>query len=208
MTSAKLNINQKLIEVRKAVQFLKKDSQGEGFKYVSSSKAIIAVRQKLDEHGVLLVPRIKKTAISPHVTGSGKHWYFTELDMEYTWVNAEKPDDTIVATWYGQGIDSGEKGVGKALTYAEKYFILKSFNIPTDKDDPDGLPPPERDGSGGQGPTKPQAKPQAAAPSGSGKAGEKQIGCIKHKKNVTITFCDTDECDRRETCKSYLREKK
>jgi hypothetical protein len=46
----------------------------------------------------------------------------------------------ITCTWYGQGVDiAGEKGVGKAMTYAEKYFMLKFFNIPTDKDDPDSF---------------------------------------------------------------------
>jgi len=40
--------------------------------------------------------------------------------------------------WYAQGIDlAGEKGPGKALTYAEKYFLLKFFNIATSADDPD-----------------------------------------------------------------------
>ena len=29
---------------------------------------------------------------------------------------------------------AGEKGVGKALTYGKKYFLLKFFNIATDKD--------------------------------------------------------------------------
>src|SRR5690606_10249645 len=44
------------------------------------------------------------------------------------------------SSWYGQGIDiAGEKGVGKALTYAEKYYLLKTFNIATDKDDPDSF---------------------------------------------------------------------
>lgn len=42
--------------------------------------------------------------------------------------------------FYAQGIDTeGEKGVGKALTYAEKYFLLKQFNIATDTDDPDSF---------------------------------------------------------------------
>lgn len=31
------------------------------------------------------------------------------------------------------------EGIGKALTYAEKYFLLKQFNIPTDNDDPDSF---------------------------------------------------------------------
>jgi len=40
--------------------------------------------------------------------------------------------------FYSQGVDlAGEKGVGKALTYAEKYFFMKYFHVPTGKDDPD-----------------------------------------------------------------------
>jgi hypothetical protein len=62
------------------------------------------------------------------------------LDLEYTWINADNPEETIVIPFYGQGVDiAGEKGVGKALTYAEKYFLLKQFNIATDKDDPDAF---------------------------------------------------------------------
>lgn len=42
--------------------------------------------------------------------------------------------------WYAQGLDvEGEKGVGKLLTYGEKYLFLKLFNIATDKDDPDSF---------------------------------------------------------------------
>jgi hypothetical protein len=55
------------------------------------------------------------------------------------WVDTESGESYTIP-WYGQGVDlAGEKGVGKALTYAEKYFILKQFNIPTDKDDPDSF---------------------------------------------------------------------
>lgn len=57
--------------------------------------------------------------------------------MTFRWVNAENPEDYLEVPWYGQGVDDGEKGVGKALTYAEKYFVLKFFHIATDKDDPD-----------------------------------------------------------------------
>ena len=61
----------------------------------------------------------------------------TVIKMRFTWINAENPEEQIVTLWEGQGVDNGEKGIGKAATYAEKYFILKTFNIPTDKDDPD-----------------------------------------------------------------------
>jgi len=140
-----MNIYQKLIEVRKTVQYLKKENKGNQYSYVSSSQTLASVKTKMDELGLVLIPKV----IGKEVHESTVEWeekqrpkrqttYFTELIMEYTWVNADAPEETIVCPWYGQGVDiAGEKGVGKAMTYAEKYFMLKFFNIPTDKDDPD-----------------------------------------------------------------------
>ena len=143
-----LNIYQKLIEVRKSCSYLKKENKGEQYQYVSSSQTLAALKNKMDELGLLLIPSVVgKNIRESTVEFKDKYdkpkrqtTYFTELDMEYTWVNAEDPKETITSTWYGQGVDiAGEKGVGKALTYAEKYFLLKFFNIPTDKDDPDAF---------------------------------------------------------------------
>lgn len=102
----------------------------------------------MDEVGLLLVPSITSSKVTADIydkqdnKGNTKRTvdYFTELEIDFTWVNTEKPEESIICHWYGQGVDTaGEKGVGKALTYAEKYFMLKFFNIPTDKDDPDSF---------------------------------------------------------------------
>lgn len=102
----------------------------------------------MDEVGLLLIPSVTSSKVATDIyekqdnKGNIKRTvdYFTELEIDFTWVNAEKPEETITCHWYGQGVDTaGEKGVGKALTYAEKYFMLKFFNIPTDKDDPDSF---------------------------------------------------------------------
>lgn len=135
MSEKPMNIYQKLIEVRKAVPYLQKEAKGHQYNYVASSQVLASVRTKMDEVGLLLIPAV----VDKRVQIDGKN-IFTELDMEFTWVNAENPEETITRPWYGQGMDtSGEKGVGKALTYAEKYFMLKFFNIATDKDDPDSF---------------------------------------------------------------------
>lgn len=146
-----MNLHQKLVEVRKTVQFLKKENEGFQFSYVSSSQALGALRQGMDEQGVALIPSVLWTNLKDHVTKKGEHQYFTEIWMEFAWVNAEKPEDQLVCHWYSQGIDDGEKGPGKAYTYAEKYFLLKFFNIATDKDDPDAQQ---------EQPKKASAKPQ------------------------------------------------
>lgn len=133
-----MNIHQKLIEVRKSAPYLQKANKGAQYSYVSSSQTLSALKAKMDELGLLLVPRVIGKEVRENTNSKGAQVYFTELVMEYTWINAEDPNETITCPWYGQGVDiAGEKGVGKALTYAEKYFMLKFFNIPTDKDDPD-----------------------------------------------------------------------
>lgn len=134
-----MNLHQRLIEVRKSVEYLKKDASGHQFKYVSSSQTLGTLRKSMDEQGVLLVPSVLSKEISMKPTKNGTERFFTELSMRFTWVNAEKPEEAISCDWYGQGLDDGEKGVGKALTYAEKYFLLKFFNIATDADDPDSF---------------------------------------------------------------------
>lgn len=143
-----LNIYQKLIEVRKKVPYLQKTEASDQYKYVSSSQVLSKVREEMDKQGLLLIPKVMEAKVTGDTVekinkyNEVKHTttYFTELTMEYIWVNAEKPEETIVCPWYGQGVDiAGEKGVGKALTYAEKYFLLKFFNIATDTDDPDSF---------------------------------------------------------------------
>ena len=37
-----------------------------------------------------------------------------------TWINIHNPSEIVACSWYSQMKE--EKGVGKALTYAEKYF--------------------------------------------------------------------------------------
>ena len=60
------------------------------------------------------------------------------LEMRFTWVDVET-GDTDVNLFFASGLNGDEKGVGSALTYAERYFFLKYFNVPTDSDDPDSF---------------------------------------------------------------------
>lgn len=144
-----MNIYQKLIAVRKSVPYIQKADSGAQYNYTGSSRVLAAVRDKLDELGLLLIPAVTNHNLLlseiefKNESGNATKrttTYFTELEMTMTWVNAENPEEKIECGWYAQGVDiAGEKGVGKALTYGEKYFMLKFFNIPTDKDDPDAF---------------------------------------------------------------------
>lgn len=151
-----MNIYQKLIEVRKVVPYLKKENSGFQYNYVSSSQVLGAIKEKMNEVGLVLIPEVigHKVTVDTYDKvdnkGNAKRTvdYFTELDVLFTWVNADNPEEKIPCRFYAQGVDTaGEKGTGKAMTYAEKYFMLKSFNVPTDKDDPDAFQQKHEDGS-------------------------------------------------------------
>ena len=135
-----MNIYQKLLEVRKTVPYLQKTASGKQYKYTGSSQVLASVREKLDDMGLLLITRITNSKLTSEKNAKDTTVNMTELTLEFTWVNTENPEETIVIPFYAQGVDlAGEKGVGKALTYGEKYFILKQFNIATDQDDPDAF---------------------------------------------------------------------
>ncbi|CAH1205802.1 hypothetical protein PAECIP111893_02423 [Paenibacillus plantiphilus] len=142
-----MNIYQKLVEVRKSVPYLQKDSVGKQYNYNSGSQVVAAVRGKMDELSLLLIPEIVGHALHAETveyTEGNKPkkttTYFTEVDLIMTWVNAEAPEERIRIPWYSQGVDiAGEKGVGKAASYGEKTFLIKQFNIPTDELDADAF---------------------------------------------------------------------
>lgn len=131
------NLYQKLGEVRKKTSYLQKAKKGFNYNYVSSSQVLESLNDSINEEGLILVPEIEKQVIDAIIDSKGKTQYRTTLDMTFTWVNIDNPSETLKIKWNGQGFDDFEKGIGKALTYAEKYFLLKFFNIATDKDDPD-----------------------------------------------------------------------
>ncbi|WP_195264523.1 ERF family protein [Clostridium sp. 1001275B_160808_H3] len=138
-----MNLYQKLVEIRKDVINFSKDTEGYGYKYVSGSQAIAKIREKMDSLGVLLVPEVKNTISSTYdyVNAKGKECtdHIISGEMSYKWINAENPEETLIVPWQLYGAqDDISKAFGSGLTYAERYFILKFFQAPTDVDDPDG----------------------------------------------------------------------
>jgi hypothetical protein len=183
MADKPLNIYQKLIEVRKTVPYLQKENSGKQYNYVGSSQVLAKVSEKMNELGLMVLPEITDHSLQSNSTKSGTLSFMTELTLKYTIVNSENPEEKLVFPFYAQGVDlAGEKGVGKALTYGEKYFFLKLFNIATDKDDPDhfqqkseGIP----QNSQGYRSQAPQGTRSNVSDIKSHTASGKQIGLIK-----------------------------
>lgn len=140
-------IYKKLLEIQKRVKGLAKDKQGNSYSYVSGSKALGVIRPAMDELGVLLIPDVEDADFTrqDYATAKGqKTEIFVSLKMKFTWVDVES-GDTLEVKWASSGQNAFDKGLGSALTYGERYFLLKFFHIQTDYDDVDARQEEESD---------------------------------------------------------------
>ena len=140
-------IYKKLLEIQKRVKGLAKDKQGNSYSYVSGSKALGVIRPAMDELGVLLIPDVEDATYTrqDYSTSKGqKTEIFVSLSMKFTWVDTES-GETLEVKWASSGQNAFDKGLGSALTYGERYFLLKFFHIQTDYDDVDARQEEEGD---------------------------------------------------------------
>lgn len=142
-----MNLYEKLLAIQQSVDNIIKDGKNQSDKYdfASNENVLDRFRPLLNQHDLLLIPRMESALIHEGQTRSGTARYLTEITFTMIWHDVKSGEELSVP-WYAQGVDlAGEKGVGKAATYAEKTFLLKFFHVPTNKDDPDN---DKRTGSG------------------------------------------------------------
>ena len=140
-----LNLCQKLVEIRKCIPYLKKDTKGYNYNYVSGSSILSQIQDKMNALGVLLVPSVTSKNLhldhyestNSYGKTSTKEVRIVEADMIMTWIDAESGDKLEVPWLLFGEQDEASKAFGSGLTYSERYFLLKFFNAPTDDDDPD-----------------------------------------------------------------------
>lgn len=141
-----LNLYQKINEVKKAIKTFSKDKETEGYgsySYTSGTQILSAIKDKMEELQLLFLPiatEHQSYEIFNYKNSSGKDKtdFIVIGKVTYEWINAEKPEERQGVDWvyYGQQNDIS-KAFGSGLTYAERYFLLKSLGVPTDEDDPD-----------------------------------------------------------------------
>lgn len=109
------------------------------YSYVQEADIVEAIRTKLAERSVMLIPSVTRVERTPLLrtdsNGKPKESLITTMYLRFTFVDGES-GDSYSADWTGDGEDGGDKGMYKALTGAEKYFLLKTFMISTG-DDPE-----------------------------------------------------------------------
>lgn len=139
---SELNLYQKIVQVRMIAEGFSKDKSSFNYSYVSGNQVLGKIKDKMNELNLLLFPSTKVGEHHTHAykTAKGKDVldFVVKGEMSYTWINGDKPEERETVTWayYGQQ-DEISKAYGSALTYSERYYLLKSLGLPTDEDDPD-----------------------------------------------------------------------
>lgn len=135
MEAIRLNIYQRLNEVRKAVAYIQKDKQvqGQGYMAVTHDAVTSAVREHLIQHGIVIVPSLVSSGVKDTGMTTGKGIPIIRLEAVYdiTFVNSDAPDDRVTVRMESHALDQGDKAPGKAISYATKYAMLKLFSIET-----------------------------------------------------------------------------
>lgn len=78
-----------------------------------------------------------------NITTTRTNSLFMRIETTYRFVNIDKPSEYVETIVYGDGVDTGDKAPGKAMTYADKYALMKAYKLSTG-DDPDKDASPEK----------------------------------------------------------------
>jgi len=155
-------ISKAIISVMKEVKNIEKGmSVGTGkssYRAISDSMVRNEVKKAMTDNGLCIIPisvnanvKIDRWEEADSYNGGAmktKQSVFTEAHTKYLLLH--ESGESIEIAGYGHGVDSQDKGAGKATTYALKnaildtFLIIKGDDIDTDKTHSDDLPVPPK----------------------------------------------------------------
>ena len=114
------------------------------YKAVGERDILDAVKPLEEKYGVYSYPAARRILESNLLESENEYQgkvtkkttFMTRIETVYRFVNVDKPDEYIETVTFAEGIDTQDKGSGKAMTYADKYALMKGYKISTG-DDPD-----------------------------------------------------------------------
>ena len=138
------NLYQKLHYIQTKINGLGKDKASNNYRYVTGDKVLGEIKPLMNELGLILKQEVLsiENERMDYKTGIGTQYekakseILSKVMMRFTWIDVisgQKDENSFGAN----GQNDWEKGLGSALTYAERYFLLKFFHIATDEDDID-----------------------------------------------------------------------
>lgn len=143
-----MNIYEKMLEatnrINKVAKNLKVGVGQNQYKAVGEADVLEAVKPVEIELGIYSFPFNRKIIDTNIFTTTSeyqgktteKNSLFMRVETVYRFINTENSEEFVDITTYGDGVDPQDKAPGKAMTYSDKYALLKAYKIETG-DDPD-----------------------------------------------------------------------
>ena len=142
-----MNIFEKMAAITAELQTVAKNltvqtTKTSSYKAVSERDILDAVKPLEAKHGVYSYP-VDREILESNLLESESEYqgkitkkttFMTRIKTTYRFVNVEKPDEYIETITFAEGIDSQDKGSGKAMTYGDKYALMKAYKISTGED--------------------------------------------------------------------------
>lgn len=142
-----MTVYEKIATVMKSIDYLKKDGfvttgRGAGYRAMTDEKVLSTIRPKLIDAGLIMIP-VKMTSRRADEQiqsqdGNVRVNRITDVEVTYRIINVDDSTDFVEVVSAGTGVDTQDKGIGKAMTYAKKYALLNTLLIPSG-DDPDRI---------------------------------------------------------------------
>lgn len=151
----KMNIYEKMSLITEEIGVIEKGlvvsiSKTNSYKAVSERDVLDGVKPIEKKYRVYSYPAkrevidrdalVKESEYNGNITKTNT--LFMRIETTYRFVNIDNPSEFIETTVYGDGLDTGDKAPGKAMTYADKYALMKAYKLSTG-DDPDKEASPE-----------------------------------------------------------------
>jgi hypothetical protein len=132
-----MSVYSKISKVMADVGAIPKDKTNKfvGYRYSSTDAIYTGLRQLMAKHNIICLPAI----VDVNIVDGQYH-----INYEFTLIDADKPDSIITMPWFqhvpveakgNKGFYVDDKAVGKANTYAHRYFLMKLFLISDGNDD-------------------------------------------------------------------------
>jgi hypothetical protein len=111
-------------------------NQHQGFKFRGIDDALNTLHGVFADEGVFLLHEVLEHSVTERSTAKGGVSFHHIVKVKFHFFC--KDGSNIAAIGIGEAADTGDKGAGKAMSYALKVCLLQTFLIPTEEEkDPD-----------------------------------------------------------------------
>lgn len=146
-----MNIYEKLNDIQQRVDTIVKNKKGFNFTYANGEAVLAEIRPLMVSNKLLCYPVLKGgksnqiTYNSYEIDKQTKKIIETKEKREFlynaagswVWLDTETGDKLEIEWDFAGNSDDASQAQGNALTYNERYFLLKFFKVPTPDSEPD-----------------------------------------------------------------------